>query len=132
MLNFPCCIQRGFLQVQKAIWWFIYTSFSVFALLPYSRGRSTHYSDWFYDFSLTILDAIRMSTATVSFVAQADTEILPTACFPFTYDVNHFKYRTNRRLFTLSMNYLGQLALEALENTQLKSNFENSEIEILS
>ena len=32
----------------------------------------------------------------------------------------------------VSMNYLGQLALEALENTQLKSNFENSEIEILS
>ena len=32
----------------------------------------------------------------------------------------------------VSMNYFGQVVLEILENDQLKSNFENSEIEVLS
>ena len=44
--------------------------------LPYSRGRSTRYSDSLHDFSVTILDAARMFMSTVSFLAQLDSGIL--------------------------------------------------------
>ena len=52
--------------------------------LPYSRGRSTCYSDDLHDFSVTIprcykdafLDVTRMSMAIVSFLAQLDSRIL--------------------------------------------------------
>ena len=37
--------------------------------LPYFSGRSTCYSDMLHDFSVTILDVIRMSMPTVSFLA---------------------------------------------------------------
>ena len=43
------------------------------APLPYSRGRSTRYSDRLHDFSVTIP---RMFMSTVSFLTQLDTEIL--------------------------------------------------------
>ena len=44
--------------------------------LPYSRGRSTCYSDRLHDFSVTILDVTRMSMSTVSFLAQLGSGIL--------------------------------------------------------
>ena len=43
--------------------------------LPYSRGRSTRYSDCMIFLSL-FLDVTRMSMSTVSFFAQLDSEIL--------------------------------------------------------
>ena len=39
------------------------------APIPYSRGRSTRYSDRLHDFSVTFLDVTRMSVSTVSFLA---------------------------------------------------------------
>ena len=47
--------------------------------LPYSRGRSSRYSDRLHNFSVflsTFLDVTRMSTSTVSFLAQLDPGIL--------------------------------------------------------
>ena len=38
--------------------------------LPFSRGRSTRYSDRLHDFLSPFLDATRMSMSTVSFLAQ--------------------------------------------------------------
>ena len=44
--------------------------------LPYSRGRSTRYSDRLHVFSVTIPNVTRMSMSTVSFLAQLDSGIL--------------------------------------------------------
>ena len=44
--------------------------------LPYSRGRSTRYSDRLHDFLSPFLDVTRMSMLTVSFLAQLDSGIL--------------------------------------------------------
>ena len=44
--------------------------------LPYSRGRSTRYSDRLHDFLRLFLDVTRMSMPTVSFLAQLDSGIL--------------------------------------------------------
>ena len=43
--------------------------------LPFSRGRSTRYSDRLHDFS-PFLDVTRISMSTVSFLAQLDSGIL--------------------------------------------------------
>ena len=45
--------------------------------LPYSRGRSTHYSDRLHDFSVTIfvIDVTSLPVSTVSFLAQLDSGI---------------------------------------------------------
>ena len=44
--------------------------------LPYSRARSTCYSDRLHDFSVTIPRCYKMSISTVSFLAQLDSGIL--------------------------------------------------------
>ena len=44
--------------------------------LPYSRGRSSTYSDRLHDFFSPFLDVTRMSMSTVSFLAQLDSGIL--------------------------------------------------------
>ena len=50
--------------------------------------------------------------STVSFLAQLDSflalarlESLPAECFPLTYDINGFKSRVNRHLFSLGSFY---------------------------
>ena len=43
--------------------------------LPYSRGRSTGYSDRLHDFLSPYLDVTRMSMSTVSFLAELDSGI---------------------------------------------------------
>ena len=52
-------------------------SFELAQLVPllYSQGRSTHYSDWFYDFSVTI-PRFYEDVYVSSFFAQLDTGIL--------------------------------------------------------
>ena len=45
-------------------------------LFPYSRGRSTRYSDRLLDFSVTIPRCYKVSMSTVSFLAQLDSGIL--------------------------------------------------------
>ena len=44
--------------------------------LPFSRGRSTRYSDRLHAFSVTIPRCTRMSMSTVSFLAQLDSGII--------------------------------------------------------
>ena len=44
--------------------------------LPFSRGRSTRYSDRSHDFSVPFLDVRRMSVSTVSFLARLNSVIL--------------------------------------------------------
>ena len=44
--------------------------------LPYSRGRSTRYSDRLHDFSVTIPRCYKDVMSTVSFLAQLDSGIL--------------------------------------------------------
>ena len=44
--------------------------------LPYSRGRSTRYSDRLHDFSVTIPRCYKDVMSTVSFLAQQDSGIL--------------------------------------------------------
>ena len=44
--------------------------------LPHSRSRSTRYCNRLHDFLSSFLDVIKMSTSTVSFLAQLDSGIL--------------------------------------------------------
>ena len=44
--------------------------------LPYSQGRSTHYSNRLHIFLWPFLDVTRMSMSTVSLLSQLDSEIL--------------------------------------------------------
>ena len=62
--------------------------------LPFSRGRSTCYSDTLHCmiFLSQFLDVTRMSMLTVSFLTQL-WKSLPTECFPLTFDPNGFKSR---------------------------------------
>ena len=62
--------------------------------LPYSRGRSTHYSDRLHDFYVTFPTCYKDVMSTVSFLAQLDY-------FPLTYDLSGFKSRINRYLLTV-------------------------------
>ena len=68
--------------------------------LPFSRRRSTRYSDRLHDFSVTILDVTRMSMSTVSRTARLWNS-LSMECFPLTYDLSGFKSRINRHLLTV-------------------------------
>ena len=43
--------------------------------LPFSRGRSTRYSDRLHDFFIPFLDVTRTSISTVTFSAQLDSGI---------------------------------------------------------
>ena len=68
-------------------------------LLPYSRGRSTRYSDRLHDFSVTIPRCYK-NVYFSSFVPCTARfwNSLPIECFPLTYDLNGFKSRINRYL----------------------------------
>ena len=57
---------------------------------PYSRGRSTRYSDRLYDFSVTIPRYYSFFPRTARLWNS-----LPIECFPLTYDLNGFKSRIN-------------------------------------
>ena len=67
--------------------------------LPYSRGRSTRYSDRLHDFSVTIPRCYK-DVYVNSFFPRTGTlwNSLPIEWFPFTYDLNGFKSRINRYL----------------------------------
>ena len=44
--------------------------------IPYFLGNSIYYSDWLHDFLSPILDVIKLSMSTVSFLAQLESGIL--------------------------------------------------------
>ena len=67
--------------------------------LPYSRGRSTRYSDRLHDFSVTIPRCYKDVYVKSFFPCTARLwNSLPIECFPFTYDLSGFKSRINRHL----------------------------------
>ena len=70
--------------------------------LPFSRGRSTHYSDRLHDFSVTIPRCYKDVYANSFFPHTARLwNSLPIECFPLTYNLNGFKSRINRQLLTV-------------------------------
>ena len=69
--------------------------------LPFSRGRSTRYSDRLHDFSVTIPRCYRDVYVTSFFPHRArPRNSLPIEYFPLTYNLNGFKSRINRHLLT--------------------------------
>ena len=70
--------------------------------LPYSPGRSTHYSDRLHDFSVTIPRCYKDVYVNSFFPRTARLwNSLPIECFPLTYDLSSFKSRINRYLLTV-------------------------------
>ena len=70
--------------------------------LPYSRGRSTRYSDRLHDFSVTIPRCYKDVYVNSFFPRTAKLwNSLPIECFPLTYDLSGFKSRINRYLLTV-------------------------------
>ena len=70
--------------------------------LPFSRGRSTCYSDRLHDFSVTIPRCYKDVHVHSFFPHTARLwNSLPIECFPWTYNLNGFKSRINRRLLTV-------------------------------
>ena len=70
--------------------------------LPYSRGRSTRYSDRLHDFSVTIPRCYKDAYVNSFFPRTARLwNSLPIECFPLTYDLSGFKSRINRYLLTV-------------------------------
>ena len=70
--------------------------------LPFSRGRSTRYSDRLHDFSVTIPRCYKDVYVSSFFPRTAKLwNSLPIECFPLTYDLSCFKFRINRHLLTV-------------------------------
>ena len=67
--------------------------------LPFSWGRSTHYSDRLHDFSVTIPRCYKDVYVSSFFPRTARLwNSLPIECFPLTYDLSGFKSRMSRHL----------------------------------
>ena len=70
--------------------------------LPFSRKRSTRYSDGLHDFSVTIPRCYNDVYVNSFFPRTAKLRnSLPIECFPLTYDLSGFKSRINRHLLTV-------------------------------
>ena len=70
--------------------------------LPFSRGRSTRYSERLHDFSVTIPRCYKDVYVNSVFPRTAKLwNSLPIECFPLTYDPSGFKSRINRHLLTV-------------------------------
>ena len=70
--------------------------------LPFSRGRSTCYSDRLHDFSVTIPRCYKDVSVNSFFPPTAEFwNSLPIECFALTYDLSGFKSRINRHLLTV-------------------------------
>ena len=67
--------------------------------LPFSRGRSTCYSDRLHDFSVTIPRCNEDVNVNTFFPHIWNS--LPIKCFPLTYNFSGFKSRINRYLLTV-------------------------------
>ena len=70
--------------------------------LPYSRGRSTHYSNRLHDFSVTIPRCYKDVYVNSFFPRTGKLwDSLPIECFPLTYDLSGFKSRINIYFLTV-------------------------------
>ena len=71
--------------------------------LPFSRRRSTHYSDRLHDFSVTIPRCYKDVYVNSFFPRTARLwNSLPIECFPLTFDCSDLKSGINRHLKVLS------------------------------
>ena len=71
--------------------------------LPFSRGRSTRYSDRLHDFSVTIPRCYKDIYVNSFFPRTARLwNSQPIECFALTYDLSSIKSRINRHLLTIS------------------------------
>ena len=70
--------------------------------LPFSRGRSTRYSDRLHDFSV-IIPRCYKDVCVSSFFPRTVRlwNFLPLECFLLNADLNGFKSRSNRHLLTV-------------------------------
>ena len=72
--------------------------------LPFSRGRSSHYSDRLHDFTSTIPRCYKDVYVTSLFPRTATLwNSLSIECFPLTYDLSGFKARINRHVLTADL-----------------------------
>ena len=79
-----------------------YSSMAELVPLPYSRRRSTRYSDRLHDFSVTIPRCYKDVYVNSFFPRTARLwNSLPIECFPLTYDLSGFKFRINRYLLSV-------------------------------
>ena len=70
--------------------------------LPYSRGRSTRYSDRLNEYFVTIPRCYKDGYVNSLFPRTARLwKSLPIECFLLTYDLNSFKSRINRHFLTV-------------------------------
>ena len=70
--------------------------------LPFSRRRSTRYSDRLHDFSVTIPRCFKDVYVNSFFPCTAKLwNSLPIECFPLTYDLSGLKSRINRNILTV-------------------------------
>ena len=70
--------------------------------LPFSRGRSTRFSDRLHDFSVTIPRFYKDVYVNSFFPRTARLwNSLPIEYFPLIYDHSHFKSRINRHLLSV-------------------------------
>ena len=70
--------------------------------LPYSRGRSTHYSDRLHVISVTIPRCYKDVYVSSFFPCTALLQnSLPIECFPLTQDLSSFKSRINRYILAI-------------------------------
>ena len=67
--------------------------------LPFSRGRSTRYSDRLHDFPVTIPRCYKDVYSFLPHKARLWNS-LPLECFPLTYNLSGFKSRINRHVLT--------------------------------
>ena len=69
---------------------------------PYSREKSTYYSDRLQDFPVTIPRCYKDAHVNSFFPRTArHWNLLPIECFPLTYDLKGFKVKINRHLLTV-------------------------------
>ena len=66
--------------------------------LPYSRGRSTRYSDGFQNFSVTTPRYQDVYVDSFFTHTRRHWNFVPIDCFPLTHDLNGFKSGINRHL----------------------------------
>ena len=70
--------------------------------LPFSRVRSTRYSDRLHDFTVTIPRCYKDAYVSSFFPCTARLRnSLPLECFPLDYDLSGLKSRINRYLLTV-------------------------------
>ena len=70
---------------------------------PFSRGRSTRFSNRLHDLSVTIPRCYKDVYVNSFFLCTTrHWNSLPLECFPLTYNLNDFKSRINRHLLTVA------------------------------